>query len=80
MAANDDEIPCHVVRSGVKGHLSHIGVIMTHSYTNYVRGESSVKCQLSGVYQSLNGKKSRRMGILMTTSRRMRKTVFLLQT
>ena len=33
MAANDDEIPGHVVRSGVKGHLSHIGLIMSRTYT-----------------------------------------------
>ena len=32
MAANDDEIPGHVVRPGVKGHLSHIGVIISHTY------------------------------------------------
>ena len=37
MAANDDEIPGHVVRSGVKGHLSHIGVIISHMYTTHTK-------------------------------------------
>ena len=35
MAADDDEIPGHVVRSGVKGDLPHIGVIMTRTYYLY---------------------------------------------